>query len=244
MNPGTIYEFQDFAAQYFTSSNGQFTPHSTDSSIKIYPEAITIDTNPLVFVRSPSLVIDYGACLNGRGYIGDQIGFVNKHTQPFAYCPLTRTHFINQTLIDTYDVNYGPGTAQAVLEGHLYIGCEDGVAAATDEIIRAQKEHDAPVDSADIILCTGTHHIDAASLRHGITNAPTLLKESGALVIRSLARPANDEIGTEEVASWAFEAGFSDKNVIRYTAALESPGVLLRTGHFGKSEIQTLILTK
>lgn len=244
MTPGNLYNFQGMAAQYFTESNSPFNAHRTESSVRIYPEAITIDGNPLALARTPSLVLDYGACLTGRSYIADQIAFLDQKQRPFTYSPLTRLHFANQALINTYDANYGRGTAQAVIRNQLYIGREDGVAAATDEIIRAQTAHNALVETADVILCTGAQHAAPEDLKRGIANARTLLKEDGMLVVRSLAHPAVDELGTEEIAGWAFDAGFTDRNVVRYEAALENVGTLLLKGHFGEREIQTLVLTK
>jgi SAM-dependent methyltransferase len=244
MAPGNLYEFQGFAAEYFTTPGSPLSSFKTESSVRVYPEAVTIDGNPLALARTPSLVIDYGACLTGRSYIADQMAFPNRGQRPFTYVPLTRTHFMNQTLANTYDANYGPGTARAVIANQLYIGREDGVTGTTDEIIRAHNGLNLPTEVADVILCTGAQHAAPEDLQRGITNAHKLLKEGGMLVVRSLARPAADELGTEEIAGWAFDAGFIDRNVVRYEAALESAGSLLLTGHFGEREIQTLVLTK
>jgi len=73
MEPGPMYNFQKDTADYFTHPRSPFSSSVAQSSISIYPEAMTIDGNPLAFARSPSLVLDYGACLTGRSYIADQI---------------------------------------------------------------------------------------------------------------------------------------------------------------------------
>jgi hypothetical protein len=242
--PGPIYDFQGFAAEYFAGHNSIFNEFTSESTVRIYPEAVTIDGNPLALARTPSLVFDYGACLTGRSYIADQIGFLSKGQQPFTYSPLTRLRFTNEALINTYDANYGRGTARAIMDKRLYIGREDGVAAATDEVIRAQSAHRAPTDIADIILCTGAEHSSAEDLKRGMMNAYTLLKEGGMLVVRTLARPASDELGTEKITSWAFDAGFQEKDAIRYEADLDQIGTLMLTGHFGEREIQTVVLRK
>ena len=244
MTPGQIYNFQGYAAEYFVEPSSPFRSQATESVVHIYPETVTIDDNPLVLARTPSLVFDYGACLTGRSYLADQIAFMDRGERPFTYSPLTRLHFTNQTLINTYFANYGRETAQAFLNNQLYIGREDGVAAATDEIIRAQTVHNVPTDVADIILCTGTQHTAPADLQRGIANAHTLLKEDGMLVVRSLARPASDELGTAKITGWAFEAGFQEKNAITYEAGLNHVGTLILTRHFGEREIQTVVLTK
>lgn len=244
MNPGPIYDFQGFAATLATDPRSQFASVKTVSSIRIHPEAVTIDGNPLALSQPPKLILDYGACLTGRSYIEDQMRFLNQGRQPFTYAPLTRTHFMNGSLIKTYDVNYGPGTASAFIRNQLYIGREDGTAGATGEIIKGQQSHGRPTEVADIILCTGAQHASAKDLQKGITNAHTLLREGGMLVVRSLARPASDEIGTEKITAWAFEAGFDERNALHYEAALEQMGTLLLSGHFGDREIQTVVLTK
>lgn len=242
MNPGQLYEFQSFAAQYFTAPDGPFRSFGAQSSVRIYPEAVIIDGNPLALAREPSLVIDYGACLTGRSYISDQIAFLNQGKSPFAYSPLTRLHFTNQTLINTYNTNYGQGTAKAVISNRLYIGREDGVAGATDEIIRTHNALNVPTEVADVILCTGAQHTAPEDLKHGIVNAHKLLRAGGMLVIRSLAGPTIDELGTEEISGWAFDNGFANRNVVHYEAT--HAGSLALAGHLGEREIQTLVLAK
>ncbi len=244
MEPGQIYDFQTFAAEYFTSADSPFVTNRTESTVRVYPEAVTIDGNPLALARTPSLVFDYGACLTGRSYIADQMKFLDQGKRPFTYSPLTRLHFTNQSLINTYDVRHGKGTAKVAIDNQLYIGREDGIAAATDEVIRAQRAHGAPVEVADVILATGAQHAERADMKRGIENAHTLIKEGGMLVLRALARPATDELGTDEIAGWAFDASFQEKDAIHYEAALNQVGTLIQSGHFGEREIKTLVLTK
>lgn len=64
------------------------------------------------------------------------------------------------------------------------------------------------------------------------------------MVVRALANPANDELGTDEIVDWAHEAGFPQKGAVRYRANLDKLGTLLLTGHFGDNEIKTVVLTK
>ncbi|MBX6334115.1 hypothetical protein IRY61_02105 [Candidatus Saccharibacteria bacterium] len=186
LEPGPIYDFQSFAAEYFIDLTTR--PDSLlggrqryRSAVKIRPDALVIDDNRLPLDRPPRLVFDYGACLHGQGYLADQIAFLNHGRRPFTYSPLTRLHFTNQALINTYFVDYGRDIAQTMLRNQLYIGREDGVATATNEVIRAQHENGAPVEIADIILATGAQHTTREDMRRGITNAYTLLKEGGKL---------------------------------------------------------------
>lgn len=244
MAPGQVYDFQGFAAEYFTQADSPFATDKTTSTVRVYPDAIMVDGNPLALARTPTLVFDYGACLTGRSYIADQMRFLSQGQRPYTYSPLTRSHFMNQVLINTYNTNHGSGTAQVVMENRLYIGREDGIGEATDEVIRAQQSHGAPTEIADIVLCTGAQHASKNDLQRGITNAHTVLKEGGMLLVRSLARPASTEIGTDTITGWAFDAGFQERDAIRYEAELNQFGSLLLTGHFGTREIQTVILTK
>lgn len=244
MKPGILYDFQGFAADCFTDPKSPYASQDSVSAVRIYPEVVTVDDNTLALPRAPSLVFDYGACLTGRSYMADQMQFLRRGQRPFTYSPLARQHFTNQTLINTYEARYGPEIAKAIFSNQLYIGREDGIAAATDEVIRAQQEHNAPVDIADIILATGIQHAAPQDVKIGIENAYSLLKEGGMLVLRALARPAVDELGTDAIAKWAFDAGFEEGNAIHYEADLDRVGTLLQTGHFGKREIKAVILTK
>ena len=245
MAPGLIYDFQDFAVGYATASNSPVKITLPVSAVRIYQDAVTIDGNPLIIARTPSVILDYGACLTGRSYITDQMRFAKVHHQrPFTYSPLTRLHFTNEALIKTYDANYGLGTANLMIENQLYIGREDGVANATNEIIRAQTAHGATAEIADIVLCTSSRHTAAADLKLGIRNARSLLKEGGLLIVRSLAYPAADELGTDVISGWAYEAGFEEKKALHYEAGLDKIGTLLLTGHFGEREIHSVVFTK
>ena len=244
MRPGPIYNFQTFASEYFTNPEGPYAQEREASTIRIRPDVMTIDDNPLVPARRPQLVIDYAACLTGRSYLADQAGFLLRGIRPFSYSPLMRLHFTNQVLLNTYDELFGAGSLQAVVTNQLYIGREDGVTSATNEILRAQSAAGARTDVADIVLVTGAQHSTREDLMPGMANAHDLLREAGMLVIRSLARPAAAEIGTDEIASWAYEAGFEERHAIRYEAALHKMGSLLVSGHFGDREIQTVVLKK
>lgn len=182
--------------------------------------------------------------MTGRSYQDDQVNFIQNGHGPFAYGALTRLPFTNQVLRNTYDARYGPGVSETFVDSRLYIGREDGIGDATDEIIGAQRSHGARVDVADIILCTGAQHTDETALKRGIENAYSLLKEAGILLIRSLAHPAMDEIGTNQITEWAFEAGFPEDKAFHYEAKMHQLSTLVLEGHFSDRDIKTVILTK
>ncbi len=243
---GVVYDFQGLAAEYATNPDSplQLQSNRVESTIRILPEAIVVDGNPLALNRPPVLVLDYGACLTSRSYLRDQMRFVQSGQYPFTYSPLTRMHFTNQTLINTYDADFGRGVAKQFCSNRLYIGREDGVALATGEMINAQLSHGAPAEIADVILCSGTQHTSRPDLELGVANAFTLMREGGLLLVRSLAHPASDEIGTDMVTSWAFEAGFDERNTKEFDADIELIGSLLLTGHFGERAIKTVVIEK
>lgn len=244
--PGLLNEFQRLAADAYTAPGSPFggLENWEESAVRIHPEAITIDGNPIALPRRPQRIADLGACLTGRSYIVDQAAFVRNGTPPFSYMAMTRTHFTNHVLISAYDTLLGPGTAALFVGKQFYIGREDGITSATGALISGQRAHGAPVELFDVTLVTGAQHTTREDLRRGMRNAHLTLKESGTLVIRSLARPAEAEIGTDEIVAWALNAGFEESSVIRYEAALEKPGVLIASGHFGDRAIQTAVLRK
>lgn len=244
IRPGPLYDFQEFASQYYTAADGAFGGPWEKGAVSVQPEVVTVDGNPLALARQPQSVFDYGACLTGRSYVLDQAAFVRRGLRPFAYLPLTRLHFTNETLFSAYSTTFGRDGAALLAKSGAYVGREDGVAAATDETIRAQRAHNAPVDIVDIVLAAGAQHTTRADMKRGIQNAHVLLREAGMLVVRSLARPAPAETGTEEIVGWALDAGFEERHAVRYEAALDKTGVLLASGHFGDREIQTVILKK
>lgn len=83
------------------------------------------------------------------------------------YVPVTRLHFINQALIFNYDTLLGPGGSDVALEKGLYKGREDGIDSATAEMIRAQKDNDAPTESNYRTIIAV---ILSALFSHGIIN--------------------------------------------------------------------------
>lgn len=243
INPGVIYDFQTYASAEFVDS--RYADQREESSVTIHPEAIVVDDARLALPRQPMLVADYGACLTGRSYIANQARIMARKMLPFAYLPLTRLHFTNATLLNTYDKTFGPNGAQFFTENRIYMGREDGVASAIDDVISAQHAHNAPTEVVDIALATGAQHTTRNELRHGIEHTHALLREAGILVVRSLARPAEAEIGTEEIVSWALEAGFDERNAVRHETR-PGLGALHGTagGHVSKRAMLTVILGK
>lgn len=244
MKPGEVYNFQTFAAEYFLSPGSQFAGYHTESVVRIHPDVVTIDGNPLALPRVPSIVVDYGACLTGRSYIRDQMAFVSEGARPFTFLPFTRMHFTNKVLMHTYDNQYGKGMTDMVVHKKLYVGREDGVGHASRELITGQKSHGAPAGIVDIIIATGAQHTTKADLREGMEHAHDLLVDEGMLVLHALTRPTAEETGIRELTEWAYEAGFDPRHAIHYEATIRDVGNLLVTGHFANREAQVVVLKK
>jgi hypothetical protein len=244
MSRTDLYDFQGFAAEYYHNPDGPFASHDPLSAIRIFPSAVSVDDNAIGLQRPPTLVVDFAACLTGRSIIRDQLKFLDYQVRPFTYSPLTRTHFMNKVLMMDYDRQLGEGASRLMVDRKMYIGREDDVASATDEILDAQRRHDAPTEVADIVLSTHAQHTSASELQAGIRNAYSLLKDSGLLVIRALAQPDGDETSAEMMAGWAFDAGFDEAKASRHDAIVENTGSLLVSGHFGKQMMQSIVIRK
>lgn len=244
MTPGVMYDFQDYAAQYFTLPGNPLRGTGFKNPVSIHANGIlTVSDNVFALTHEPHVVFDFGACLSGRSFLHDQVRLVQEGRGLFTYAPLTRLHFTNQALIYTYNT-FQDGFANLMINNGLYKGREDGIDTATSEIIKAQTAHNASTEIADVVVCAGSHHSTPDEIESGIKRAHSLLAEEGVLVIKALSRPATDELGADKIAEWAFETGFHERNATEFETAITSPGVLLSSGHFGAREMKTIIISK
>ena len=243
IEPGVIYDFGKYAAD-FTVQMRKPSTKDKPSAIRILPHVVVVDDNPIVLRKPPEIVIEYGACITSRSHLTDQLQFPEQDAKPFVYVPVTTGNFMNQVLIGTYNSLHGDGTSEKMIGDRFYVGQEEGVAVATDEMIKAQATYGARLDIADLILCANTHHMTTHDVETGITNAATLLSEEGLLVIRGLARPADSVIGIEEMVAMADQAGFNIGRANRYKADLSVFGAPLLSGHFDNGVTETVVLTK
>jgi len=244
MTPGVMYDFQTFAAEYFTLPNSPMGGTSMGSSVNIHAGGVmTVDDMPFELPREPKLVIDYGAGLTSRSFLYDQVRLIKQGQHPFIYTPLTRLHFTNQALIDTYRL-FDTNLPYDMMKRGLYIGREDGTDAATKEMVRSQKAHNVPSEIANVIVCAGQLHTTPAEVEGGIKRAYSLLADEGMLVIKAFARPASDEIGADKIAEWAFETGFEESKATQFESDITTPGALLGSGHFGARELKSIVISK
>lgn len=243
--PNAVRAFQRLVADYCNMSQSPFY-HSdmTEQNIKIYPEVVEIDGNIITLRQTPGCIVDYTACLSSRSILRNQIDFIKTSHRPFAYVALTRMHFTDLMLMSSYDRTFGHGVGNTMVDNKLYIGREDGIASATDEMIALQGAAGAPVNIADIILCNGGQHTTREDLQRGAENAFTLAKDEGLFIIRAFAKPSADEIGTDEIAEWAFEAGFKEQTALDYEASAHSVGAAVLKPQEIERAIKTLVLAK
>jgi hypothetical protein len=243
--PGPVYSFQALASDYCNLPGSPFY-HSeiSEQAVKIYPEILSVDDNPIALRKAPECVVDYTACLSSRSLLRDQIGFVEAGQRPFAYVGITRMHFTNLMLMNSYDRNFGTGIADTMIQQRFYMGREDGIASASDEIISAQTAAGGPVEIADIIICNGGQHTTREELERGTANAYTITKDEGLFIIRAFAKPSIEEIGTDEIAEWAFEAGFKEQTALEYEGEVHSVGAALLRAQAAERTLKTIVLAK
>jgi len=177
-----------------------------------------------------------------RSFVYDQVTFLMRGDRPFVYSPLARTRFTNRAIMHTYDNQVGSGSTQSFTENQLYIGREDGVKASTEEIIEMQTKHTGRCDIADVIVCAGAQHSTSEDIKAGIENASKILKAGGILIVRSVAKPSSNEIGTDQITDWAYESGFPE-NGVQFSSTYQSLGHLILTG-IDRRLMKSVVLTR
>lgn len=242
--PGALFSFQELVAEFASRPKNPFEESRTSLSIRLHPEALVIDDHPIMFSSLPCVVIDYTASLSSRSVIADQLDFVEKGQMPFAYVPITTMHFTDRMLMHEYDRVHGPGIANQMIAARRYISRNDGIASATKEMIAVQSAAGVTTEIADVIICNGGQHRTREDLVSGARSASRLLKETGLFVIRAFAKPAGDEIGTDEVMAHALESGFKEQPVLETRLKSFSPGYAQQYGHDEEREIKTVVLTR
>jgi hypothetical protein len=239
-----LYDFQNAVADYATNSDNQVPTGVIDKSISVKPSGLDIDGYFIRSARVPKFVMDLGACVSGRSFQDDQMAFPDKRLHPFTYIAIGRNHFINRFLVNSYDQIHGRGSASLMAGQGWYAGLEVGVAAATDHLIAAKLATDKAVDYVDIAVLRGLHHVDTAEAVTGIENSLRLLRDGGQLVLRSMAFPLPNEIGTDEMVEWAVAAGFQKKNMVAFDGNSRSIGSQILSRHYGERETRTVVLEK
>lgn len=174
---------------------------------------LAFDAQRVILARPPEVVVDYGPGLAGRFHIERQLADIQEGRMPYAHIALSRGPFINEFLRH-YWVARLRGDLQRwqSVEGALYVGREDGMAAATTELVNVQRRDFGTAEVADVVIASGIYAAGYEAVQAGITNAYQLLHPGGALLVRA---PKAVYIGTsggvpaEDMVDMALQAGFS-----------------------------------
>lgn len=235
-----IYRYQKMLAKFFTTPGNVIIPNDMHSVFQITPEGIGIDNELMAPTQPPKVVLEIGACLVARSIIQQQRNFGRRIGQPFSYIPLC-TPFVNSVLQRTYDTVFGRGASRAAIENKFYIGREGSVADTVAELNQSQQLMKDTSGLVDIVLAsTSSGHMSKDELETGVRSANQILNETGILALRGLVEPHDDEVGIEEVVSWALDSGFSNKRVVR--SVTESQ--VFHKDAFVPRSVETVILVK
>jgi len=244
MRPGVMRDFQNYAAEVFALGRDLGMDPGGRSAIRIHGEAVTIDDEAFALARPPEVVVDYGACLTGRSYINDQAAMIDRQSRPFIYMPITRTPFMAEVITTRYEQIYGPGARRAFINKGLYIVRQDGVGTASEVLLESRRLHNQPSETADVILAVHAQHTEADDLKRAVTNAYPLLKQDGMFIIRGMARASeHTEATADDIAGWAFDAGFKERDALRYDKVNVNLGAAL-VGEEVARHTKTVVLTK
>jgi hypothetical protein len=191
--------------------------------------------------RAPQTVLHYGPSVQGRYHIDTQVRMLQRGVRPFSYMPIARGAFVNSFLMKYLDARmeqaFGePGLVKQLIAKQLYLGREDGISSATDEIIRAQKANGAPYDIFDLVISSGLYGLPHDELAKGMENAYKVLRTGGALALRHpVPKVTPTAIGGHEALSMAKEAGFKvDEANVQYEM----------TGPSGNTDSLAVVLRK
>lgn len=172
---------------------------------------IGFDRMTVPLSAEPRVVIDYGPGLQGRFHTERQLSDWNAGKMPYTYLGIGKGPFVNQFLQSYWAARLGdPQLANSVI-GRLYIGREDGIAAATTEFAAVQQQHTGTSEFADVVVASGIHTAGHDEVNVGITNAHKLLKPGGTLLIRAPKAPNQETPGSvpaEAMVAAALSAGF------------------------------------
>ena len=180
--------------------------------------AIGFDHHTVNLDAEPSVVMDYGPGLQGRHHIDRQLEDLRSGQRPYAYFAIGKGPFANEFLQQYWSARLGDNPAHLRrIIGSLYIGREDGIAAATTEFSEVQKQHTGSSEIADIVVVSAVQTAGHDELDTGIANAHKLLKPGGILLMRAPkavnSRP--DSVPAESMVEMALQAGF-DRNQAQF----------------------------
>jgi hypothetical protein len=243
--PGTFTDYQRYVARvYVQELKHSITANPVESGVMIHDDVIAFDDYIYPLNRTAQTVVDYGPGLAGLSHTKAQSIMVLGGEKPYRYLPISRLPFTNQVLAESYDAFLGPGSSQSFMRSQYFLGREDGIASATNEIVEAQTRATGTTEVADAVLASGLMLADKNELKTGIFNSFKILKEGGVLVIRAVALPSADEVGASRMLEWAHEAGFDESKTKRFEVLTGSLGAAMVHGSAAQRQSISAVLTK
>lgn len=191
---------------------------------------VIFDHTAEALAYDPGVIVDYGAGLQGRHYIDQQYADIMQGKRlPYVYVPIVKGPFINEFLQQYWLEKLGQqyaGLFNDSIQGRIYIGREDGIAAATNEIIAETKRGVGSAAIADLVVASGIQKAAYQEVETGITNAYELLRPNGSLLVRA---PVEDGVEEDEVSGWemyrmALDAGFERDKAKVHHVPMRGPG--------------------
>ncbi len=165
--------------------------------------------------RSPSdvaVILEYGPGVTGKEFLDTQLGALRQNLLPFQFIGISDGPFINQFLVtylgDELEKSFGREARSFATSGRLFVGREDGMQQATQELL-ATLQPSGTHEMCDLILMTGIHDADPEELRYAIKHSPELLRHTGKLMLSApiqQVRPSTTPHA--QLLEWAQKAGY------------------------------------
>lgn len=221
-----------FAHQVTGKSQG------VDISLTERGRKVGISANPLPYISlgghvmplptPPRTVIEYGPGIAAHHHIKEQLLAIGQKQRPFMLVGIEKGPYVNEFLKGYYAARFNddPAYIEQVVP-RLYAGREDGVAAATTDMIANVRQAGQSPQMADIVVACGIHAIGEDEIKTGITNAHELLVPEGKLVVwapsRKNSKPGH--MAAEDMLELAQQKGFERDPRVQFTIDKTTHGI-------------------
>lgn len=159
-----------------------------------------------------AVILEYGPGITGKKFLDTQVSALQRNLPPFQYIGVSDGPFINQFLVtylgDELEKSFGREARPFATSGRLFVGREDGMQQATQELL-ATPQPSGTHEMCDLILMTGVHEANPAELEYAIRHSPQLLRHDGKLMLSApiqQVRPSTTPYAKQ--LDWAQEAGY------------------------------------
>lgn len=189
-------------------------PNRSTLAIKRPKHAIEFDGKQAGLAREVKRVIDYGPGLQGKFRILEQYNDLVGRVKPYQYIAFDKGPFADAFLRGCWRqlLEKSSGAYAQIIAKQIYIGSEQGMAAASTQLIESEKKQGNSGAIADLILATNVHEAGEAELETAIGNAYTLLRPGGSLFVRGpkqLAHNTPQALTGTALIDMALDLGFT-----------------------------------